>query len=165
MEPAGGSSGARDGDDEGDARSLDAAGATLNRSTGSLPHALPAGTGCSAPGPALDSAGLPSAAARSVAERSAHTDAAQPPAAAETTATVGPWLISAARVSVRAGWVPADPLHTWHDTEPFRAPAEGAHADDEPPAAAPPPTAGKSGGGATASAAAAGNRRKGSNAK
>lgn len=31
----------------------------------------------------------------------------------------GPWLLAGARVVITEGWVPADPLHTWHDTAPF----------------------------------------------
>mmetsp|Transcript_6393 Transcript_6393/g.16671 ORF Transcript_6393/g.16671 Transcript_6393/m.16671 type:complete len:318 (-) Transcript_6393:131-1084(-) len=49
-------------------------------------------------------------------------------ASASAEPLAGGWRISAARVTVRPGWVPTDPLHTWHNTEPFTGEA-----------AAPPP--------------------------
>lgn len=63
----------------------------------------------------------------------AATEAAAPAGAAEK-ARAGPWLISALRVAVRPGWVPADALHTWHDTPPFKP--------EEPPQLLPTPARG-----------------------
>mmetsp|Transcript_1865 Transcript_1865/g.5336 ORF Transcript_1865/g.5336 Transcript_1865/m.5336 type:complete len:478 (-) Transcript_1865:31-1464(-) len=77
----------------------------------------------------------------------------------------GPWRVSAVRVQVTPGWMPEDPLHTWHDTLPFRddpfaplpstqdAPTPGGEVDE---------------GGASAKASKGGQRRastKGSKAR
>jgi hypothetical protein len=52
---------------------------------------------------------------------------------------LGPWRISAAKVSVREGWMPADPLLTWHNTQPFQAdPSPPVEEPETPPQPAEP---------------------------
>lgn len=50
----------------------------------------------------------------------------------EADGSAGAWLISAAKVAVRPGWVPADPLHTWHNTAPFQGEAQAQEPPPEP---------------------------------